>query len=352
MVAAAVAGSAFTDAIGIREREQQAGVDRVVAIFAGAELAQIGAFRAAHALEHAALAAAAPQQLQAAADVAVALAAAGAHAAAQQVALGEQCRELRRGRRRTVVARHEQHVREPRVRGESMHRAAVRRDTPFRVEGAEPQQEVARASERRGGRRVKPAQVCRRSAPGGQVEREWRQVGDGDLGSRIRGETAVGAVAPQAIANAGSRAPGAAGALLGRRARDALRLEPAHAADGIEHAAPFQPRIDDDAYALDGEARLGDVRREHDLAPTRACRRSAASCSPGASSPNSGSTSTSAPRANPLVAAVATRRISPAPGRNNSRSPGASVSARSTARAASASTNSAPPGRTGKPLPV
>ena len=99
------------------------------------------------------------------------------------------------------------------------------------------------------------------------------RVGDGDLGRRVRREAAVRALAPQPIADAGRRAARAARALLGRGARDALRLEPAHAGDGIEHAAPLEPGVDDDAHAVDRQARLRDVRREHDLAAARARRR-------------------------------------------------------------------------------
>ena len=109
-------------------------------------------------------------------------------------------------------------------------------------------------------------------APGREIERERHQVGDGDLGRGVRRQAAVGALAPQPITDPGRRAPRAARALLGRGARDALRLEPAHAADGIEDAAPLEAGVDDDAHAVDRDARLGDVRREHDLAAAGARR--------------------------------------------------------------------------------
>ena len=134
-------------------------------------------------------------------------------------------------------------------------------------------EQVARAGQRRGRRRVEPAQLLGGRAPRGEIERERHQVRDRDLRRRVRGEAAVRALAPQPIADAGRRAARAARALLGRGARDALRLEPAHAGDGIEDAAPLEPRVDDDAHAVDRQARLGDVRREHDLAAARARRR-------------------------------------------------------------------------------
>src|SRR5690606_31839291 len=64
----------------------------------------------------------------------------------------------------------------------------------------------------------------------------------------------------------------AARALLGGGARDAHGLEPAHAASGVEACTPSQARIDDDAYPLDREARLRDVRCEHDFASSRCAR--------------------------------------------------------------------------------
>ncbi len=73
LIAAVAAGPALADAIGIREREQPARIGRVRAcVVARAELAQVRAFGAAHALEHAAVAAAALQRLEPRADVAVA----------------------------------------------------------------------------------------------------------------------------------------------------------------------------------------------------------------------------------------------------------------------------------------
>src|SRR6185503_20456864 len=88
-------------------------------------------------------------------------------------------------------------------------------------------------------------------------------------------EAAVRALAPKAIAEAGRGAARAACALLGRGSRDALRLEPAHAGHGIEEAAALEARVDDDGDAVDRQARLRDVRREHDLAASgpRRCER-------------------------------------------------------------------------------
>jgi hypothetical protein len=56
--------------------------------------------------------------------------------------------------------------------------------------------------------------------------------------------------------------------LIGRCTRDARRLEPPHAGDGIKDSAALETRIDHDANALDGETGLGDVRGQHHLART------------------------------------------------------------------------------------
>src|SRR6185369_1453995 len=83
LIASAVAGPAFPDPVRIREREQQAGLDvRIsgVGIAGGAELVTERALEPAHALERR-VACTASQVLQAAPNVAVAFAAAGAPAA-------------------------------------------------------------------------------------------------------------------------------------------------------------------------------------------------------------------------------------------------------------------------------
>ncbi len=147
-----------------------------------------------------------------------------------------------------------------------MQRAAMRGHAARVVERLEPAQQVARGCERRARRRVEPVERARVRAPDRELERERREIGRRDLGRCMRRERALRALAPDSIADAGRGAAGPAGALLGRGARDPLRLEPAHARARIEHAAPLEARIDDGADAVDREAGLGDVGREHDLA--------------------------------------------------------------------------------------
>ena len=124
----------------------------------------------------------------------------------------------------------------------------------------------ALASVAAGGASSQRSALASRS-PHREVERQRREIGDADFRRRVRRETALRALAPQPVAHARRGAARAARALLGRRARDALHLEPVHAARRIEQAAPLEPRIDDDAHAVDGETGLGDVGGEHDLAP-------------------------------------------------------------------------------------
>ena len=106
LIATAVSRPALRDPVRIREREQNAGLDvRVgaVRIAAHADLVSKRTLEAAHALERR-VARAAVQEIQAAPDVAVALAASGA-AAAQHVALRQQRRELGARARRAEITR-------------------------------------------------------------------------------------------------------------------------------------------------------------------------------------------------------------------------------------------------------
>ena len=144
---------------------------------------------------------------------------------------------------------------------------SVRTDAPVGIERSETPQQVARAAKERGAWRIKPAQ--RRSvarAPAGELEGERRKIGLENLRRREGRESCVRARAPGAIAHARCVAAGAPLALLGGGARDALRFQPAHAGHRIKARAAYEARIDDHAHARDGEAGLGNVGGEHDLA--------------------------------------------------------------------------------------
>ena len=72
---------------------------------------------------------------------------------------------------------------------------------------------------------------------------------------------------PQPDADARAQPSGATASLIRRRTRAAHGGQPAHARGRIEAIAALKPAVDNDPNALNSEARLGDVGREHDLAP-------------------------------------------------------------------------------------
>ena len=100
-----------------------------------------------------------------------------------------------------------------------------------------------------------------------QLERERREVGVQDLGRREGQQAALLLLGPQAIADAGLEAAGAAAALVGGGLADAHGLEPRHARARREARHAHQAGVDHDAHAFDGEAGFGDRGRQHDLAP-------------------------------------------------------------------------------------
>ena len=165
-------------------------------------------------------------------------------------------------------------------------------------------------------------------APGGEVERQAREVGGKDFRRRVGQEAAVRRLLPQAIADARLDASGAPAPLVGVGARDAHGLQPRQPDVGLEARHAHQPAVDDDADALDGQRSLGDRGRQHDLAPAR--RRRARPPGPARARPSrrraarrrrSGFSTRSA-------SAAATRAISPWPGRKTRIEPRSSASAR------------------------
>ena len=76
--------------------------------------------------------------------------------------------------------------------------------------------------------------------------------------------------APEPVADARAETAGTPGALLGRRARDALGQQRVGARSEVVARDACQSAVDDGGHALDGQAGLGDVGRQDHLAPT--CR--------------------------------------------------------------------------------
>ena len=234
-------------------------------------------------------------------------------------------------RRGAQLARPQQHVRQARMRRKLLHGAAVRGDLARGIERTEPPQQIARAGQRRRGRRIQPAQLFGLGAPHREIQRQRRQVRDADFGRRDRRRDCVRRLRPRADntrrAPCGPRGPARCSAEAREMRCNSSRFMPLAGSNRLRRS---RPGIDDDAHAVDGEAGLGDVGGEHDLAAPGPAR--AAAPRPvrrAASSPNSGSTSTSYPGRSSMPC---TRRISPAPGRNTSMSPSTSASARLMAR--------------------
>jgi len=122
----------------------------------------------------------------------------------------------------------------------------------------------------RGRGRVEPDQLRRVGDAGRrQLERQRGEVGGEDLGRVVRQEVVLLVLRPEADADAGAQAAGAAAPLVGRGARDAHRLQPRHPAARGEARHARESRVHDRAHALDRQARLGDGRGEDDLPPPR-----------------------------------------------------------------------------------
>jgi hypothetical protein len=146
----------------------------------------------------------------------------------------------------------------------------VSADACLRVDGAEPCEQIARARQSRSGRRVQPFEITRVAySPSRKVECERRKIRVQYLRWRVRRKTPLRLRAPRAIAHTGREPPCSALALLGRCARNTLRIQPAHASCRIKHQAAHQSRINNDAYALDCETGLGNIGRENHFARAR-----------------------------------------------------------------------------------
>ena len=147
-------------------------------------------------------------------------------------------------------------------------RAALVGDAALAVDGAEGDEQRPRFGERTERRGIEKGELRRiGDAPDRAVEHEPRKIGGENLGRGVRLKSAVRGLLPQTIADARLHAARAPAPLVGVGFADAHRREPrepdVRLVDGDAHEAA----VDDDAHALDGERRLGDRGREHDLAP-------------------------------------------------------------------------------------
>ena len=111
-------------------------------------------------------------------------------------------------------------------------------------------------------------------------EHRLGEVGSVNLRRVVLGPVEVTALGPEPVAGAGRSAARATRALVGRGSANLLDEQRAKAAFAVEAGHAGEAAVDDVADAVDGHGRLGDVRRDDDLAsvtfaesPILICRR-------------------------------------------------------------------------------
>ena len=133
----------------------------------------------------------------------------------QQIAFRQQCRELRGERQLSEHARTQQHVRQARMHDETRQLAPVRGNASGAVQCPETGEQIPRAAQLCGRRRIEPAQrlgiPC---APARQLQRQRREIGVQDLRRRERCQSRLGALAPCPVADTRCQAPGTTLALI------------------------------------------------------------------------------------------------------------------------------------------
>ena len=148
------------------------------------------------------------------------------------------------------------------------HRAAQRRDRAIGVDGVQVGEQLAGLGERPGRGSVDEAEFVP-AAPGGEFQRERREVGLNDLGRSVSRAGAVFELAPEPVGSAGLRSPGAPGALFCRGAAGRHGGEPGHPGACVEARLAGEPAVDHHAHTVDRQRGLGDVGGQHDAAPPR-----------------------------------------------------------------------------------
>jgi hypothetical protein len=147
------------------------------------------------------------------------------------------------------------------------HAAAGRRRRPRGVERAELRQELRRAGERGGRRRIQPAEAPDvAQPPGRELEDGSREVDADDLGRLVLAPSRVLRTRPEPDAAPGAEPAGAPPALRGGRAADRAKPQVVEARAGVEAQDARQARVDDGRHAVDRERRLRHVGREDDAA--------------------------------------------------------------------------------------
>ncbi|VVO27028.1 hypothetical protein PS708_04679 [Pseudomonas fluorescens] len=186
-------------------------------------------------------------------------------ATAQDVALSQQGRHIACRRRQPKSLPAQQQMGDTRMGRQLGHLLPVSGEFFF-IQRTEAPQQILGLGIRRRRRHIQPDQLSGRDAPARQLQSQAGQVGGEDFRTAVGGQAFVLVFGPQAITHARLQAPCSTGALGGAGAGNALGIEAGHAASGVETRHPRQPGVDHDAHAVDGEAGLGNVGRQHDLA--------------------------------------------------------------------------------------
>ncbi|MNJ33844.1 hypothetical protein D3C77_285340 [compost metagenome] len=115
---------------------------------------------------------------------------------------------------------------------------------------------------------IKPAQLIRGDAPARQLQGQPGEVGLKYLGATVGGQLLMLGLGPQSITHPRLKATGTTGTLGGAGSGDTLGVEAGHAAARVEARHTRQAGIDHHAHAINGQAGLGNVGRQHHLAFT------------------------------------------------------------------------------------
>lgn len=103
-------------------------------------------------------------------------------------------------------------------------------------------------------------------SPLGAIEQQARKIGDADFRLGKRHEALRLGFVPQPVTDSRFGPACTPATLIGGRPRYAHGFKPGHADVGFEAGNARQSAVDDDAHAFDRDRRLGNRRREDDLA--------------------------------------------------------------------------------------
>jgi len=137
---------------------------------------------------------------------------------------------------------------------------------PLFVQGTQAQQQLFRRFQGFGGWGLEPGHLARRGNPKAvQGQERFRQIAAPDLGC-IEGRSRLEVrFREKTQAEPRPLPPGPARPLDAAGLADALGAQAGEARPGGVRGLPAQPRIDDDAHAVQGDAALGHIRAEEQL---------------------------------------------------------------------------------------